>query len=113
MLPSKPGFRYKYILDAAEKIASGEVNIDSIKKANSYDTTVAELSKILGVGLKEASCAALYGFYNLDAFPIDVWMKRAIDEYFDGELDHKKFGRYAGIAQQYLFYYIRSIQTPG
>ena len=109
MLPSKPGFRYKYILDAAEKIASGKVNIDSIKQANSYDTTVAELSKILGVGLKVASCAALFGFHNLDAFPIDVWMKRAINEYFDGELDHKKFGRYAGIAQQYIFHYARNL----
>lgn len=111
MLPSKPGFRYKYILDAAAKIASGEVDINKIKEANSYEATVTELSKILGVGLKVASCAALFGFYNLDAFPIDVWMKRAIDEYFDGELDHKKFGRYAGIAQQYIFHYARNIDN--
>ena len=109
MLPSKPGFRYKYILDAAEKIASGEVNTEEIKEANSYAFTVEELSKILGVGLKVASCAALFGFYNLDAFPIDVWMKRAIDEHFDGKLDHTKFGRYAGIAQQYIFHYARNI----
>ena len=87
LLPSKPGFRYKYILDAAKKIASGEVDIEKIKSAKSYDVTVSELSKILGIGLKVASCAALFGFYNLDAFPIDVWMRRAIDEHFDGKLD--------------------------
>lgn len=110
LLPSKPGFRYKYILDAANKILSGEVDISKIKAAASYETTVEELSKILGVGLKVASCAALFGFYNLDAFPIDVWMKRAIDEYFNGELDHKKIGKYAGVAQQYIFHYIRNIK---
>ena len=109
LLPSKPGFRYKYILDAAEKIHSGEVDISKIKEANSYEITVEELSKILGVGLKVASCAALFGFYNLEAFPIDVWMRRAIDEYFDGELDHKKLGKYAGVAQQYIFHYIRNL----
>ena len=109
LLPSKPGFRYKYILDAAEKIVSGEVDIQKIKDANSYAATVEELSKIKGVGLKVASCAALFGFYNLDAFPVDVWMKRAIDEHFDGKLDHTQLGRYAGVAQQYIFHYIRNL----
>ena len=111
LLPSKPGFRYKYILDAARKIESGEVDIEKIKERNSYEVTVSELSKILGVGLKVASCAALFGFYNLDAFPIDVWMKRAIDEHFSGNLDSKVFGSYAGIAQQYIFHHIRNIES--
>ena len=111
LLPSKPGFRYKYILDAARKIESGEVDIEKIKAAASYEVTVGELSKILGVGLKVASCAALFGFYNLDAFPIDVWMRRAIDEYFDGSLDPKALGRYAGVAQQYIFHYIRNLKN--
>ena len=109
LLPSKPGFRYKYLLDCAEKVSCGEVNLEEIKEKGSYEYTVAELSKIKGVGLKVASCAALFGFYNLDAFPIDVWMKRAIDEYFDGELDPKTLGRYAGVAQQYIFHYIRNL----
>ena len=111
LLPSKPGFRYKYILDAAKKISSKEVDIEKIKAENSYGATVEELSKICGVGLKVASCAALFGFYNLDAFPVDVWMKRAIDEYFDGNLDPKVFGKYAGIAQQYIFHYIRNLRS--
>ena len=108
LLPSKPGFRYKYILDAATKIHLGEVDINKIKQLSSYDSTVEELSKICGIGLKVASCAALFGFYNLDAFPVDVWMKRAIDEYFGGNLDPTVFGKYAGIAQQYIFHYIRN-----
>lgn len=111
LLPSKPGFRYKYIIDAAKKITSGEVDIQKIESSASYDFTVSELSKILGVGLKVASCSALFGFYNLDAFPIDVWMRRAIDEYFDGKLDHTKLGKYAGVAQQYIFHYIRNLKN--
>ncbi len=110
LLPSKPGFRYKYILDAADKVARGEVNLEKIKKAESYDYTISELMKIKGVGLKVAACTALFGFYNLEAFPIDVWMKRAIDEYFDGALDHTKIGKYAGVAQQYIFHYIRNLK---
>ena len=108
LLPSKPGFRYGYILDAAEKVASGKVNLDQIKAKASYEYTLAELKNIKGVGDKVASCCALFGFGNLEAFPIDVWMKRAIDTYFDGKLDPASLGPYAGIAQQYIFHYIRN-----
>lgn len=108
LLPSKPGFRYGYILDAAEKIASGKVDIAKIKSENSYEYTLEALKTIKGIGDKVASCAALFGFGNLEAFPIDVWMKRAIDTYFGGKLDHTALGPYAGIAQQYIFHYIRN-----
>ena len=107
LLPSKPGFRYGYILSAAEKIACGEVSLEDIESKASYEYTVEALKKIKGIGDKVASCAALFGFANLEAFPIDVWMKRAIDTYFDGKLDPKALGPYAGIAQQYIFHYIR------
>lgn len=110
MLPSRPGFRYKYLLDAAEKVSSGEINLNMIGAARSYTHTVECLKKIKGVGDKVASCVALFGFANLEAFPIDVWMRRAIDTYFDGKLDPTTLGRYAGIAQQYIFHYIRNIE---
>jgi N-glycosylase/DNA lyase len=109
LLPSHPGFRYRYLTDAAEKVASGEIDLDAIKKAASYEYTVESLKSITGVGDKVASCTALFGFGNLEAFPIDVWMKRAIDEYFGGKLDHASLGAYAGVAQQYIFHYIRHI----
>ena len=109
LLPSHPGFRYKYMLDAASKVACGEIDLAEIAKKHNYEYTVTELKKILGVGDKVASCVALFGFSNLEAFPIDVWMKRAIDEYFDGKLDPKSLGNYAGVAQQYIFHYIRNL----
>ena len=111
LLLANPGFRYKYLCDAAEKIDTGMINLDMISAARSYEHTKSCLIEIKGVGEKVASCAALFGFGNLEAFPIDVWMKRAIDEYFDGNLDPKSLGRYAGVAQQYIFHYIRNLQN--
>ena len=108
LLPSKPGFRYGYILDAAEKIAKKDVDLGEIEARSSYEYTLEALKVIKGIGDKVASCAALFGFANLEAFPIDVWMKRAIDTYFDGKLDPTTLGPYAGIAQQYIFHYIRN-----
>jgi NADPH:quinone reductase-like Zn-dependent oxidoreductase len=67
--------------------------------------------KPLGVGDKVASCVALFGFGNLEAFPIDVWIKRAIDLHFDGSLDPKSLGSYAGVAQKYIFHYLRNLDT--
>ncbi len=110
LLPSHPGFRYRYLCDAAEKVVGGEVDLNAIKAAHSYDYTVSELKRIVGVGDKVAACCALFGFSNLEAFPVDVWMKRAIDTYFDGHLDIAALGSYAGIAQQYIFHYIRNIE---
>lgn len=107
---SNPGFRYKYLYDAAMRVATGKINLDMIGAARSYEHTKSCLTKILGVGEKVASCTALFGFGNLEAFPIDVWMKRAIDEYFGGVLDPKALGRYAGVAQQYIFHYIRNLR---
>lgn len=109
LLSSNPGFRYKYLCDAARKVDTGEVNLDMIAAARSYEHTVTCLTQIKGVGNKVAACVALFGFGNLEAFPIDVWMKRAIDEYFNGNLDPITFGRYAGVAQQYIFHYIRNL----
>ena len=110
LLPSKPGFRYGYILDAAEKVALGKINLSEIEAAGSYQHTLDTLKQIKGVGDKVASCVALFGCANLEAFPIDVWMKRAIDTYFDGHLDPCTLGKYAGIAQQYIFHYIRNTE---
>jgi N-glycosylase/DNA lyase len=111
LLPSHPGFRYKYLLDAARQVYGGSVDLDAIASAGKYEHTLTELKKILGVGDKVASCVALFGFSNLEAFPIDVWMKRAIDEYFEGELDPTSLGEYAGVAQQYIFHYIRNLES--
>ena len=105
----KTGFRAKYIIDACEKILSREVDLDQIYKEQNYNSCVEALCKIKGVGLKVASCALLFAFDKTEAFPVDVWIKRVIDNRFDGSLDIIALGKNAGIAQQYLFYYERYI----
>ena len=109
LLPSHPGFRYRYLIDAAERIASGDIDLEGVKKTGSYEYSLSELKRIVGVGDKVASCVALFALSNFDAFPIDVWMKRAIDEYFGGSLNAADLGPYAGVAQQYIFHYIRNL----
>ena len=75
---------------------------------------VEHLCGIKGVGPKVASCALLFGYGRYDAFPVDVWIKKVIEKYFS--LSPERFspsslGEYAGIAQQYLFYYERYISS--
>ena len=63
-----------------------------------------------GIGPKVAACALLFGFEKFDSFPIDVWIKRVIAKYFSDDVnsfDPNMLGCFAGIAQQYLFYYER------
>ena len=71
------------------------------------DRAMELLCEIKGVGPKVASCAMLFGFDQTEAFPVDVWMKRVLAKYYPCGLDIAALGRYAGIAQQYLFYYER------
>jgi len=102
----KTGFRAKYIADAAEKVASGEIDLNGISAMPTADDE-RELMKIKGVGPKVASCALLFGFDKTDAFPIDVWVKKVFAKYYPSGFDINSFGANAGIAQQYLFYYER------
>ncbi len=102
----RAGFRAKYILDAAKKVANGEIDLESLKKAD-FEAARNELMKIKGVGPKVADCALLFGLGHIEAFPRDVWIKRAMEELFGGELPECAKA-YAGIVQQYIFFYARN-----
>lgn len=106
LAPIKSGFRAKYIIDAAEKVTSGEIDLEKLKNIDE-NIARAELKKIKGVGDKVASCVMLFGLGYLGSFPIDVWVKRVLEKYYPSDFDPKVFGAYAGIAQQYLFFYER------
>lgn len=102
----RAGFRNKYLIAAAQKVASGEISLDAIYEMPIEDART-ELMKIKGVGPKVAECTLLYGFGRLEAFPIDVWVKRIMAEmYSDGLPSCTK--NYEGIAQQYLFHWRRN-----
>lgn len=101
------GFRASYIWEAACKIASGAFSLDQVQSAQTYEEARELLCSLRGVGPKVSACALLFGFGKTEAFPIDVWMQRVIDTRFGGTLDPSIFGNWAGLAQQYLFYYER------
>lgn len=105
LAPIRAGFRNKYIIDAAKKVSNGEVNLEKCRTL-AYDEAREELMKIKGVGVKVADCALLFGLHRVEAFPVDVWMKRALENLFPG-MTPADFGEYAGIAQQYIFHYSR------
>ena len=65
------------------------------------------LMSLKGVGVKVANCVALFGYHRIASFPIDVWIKRMIDENYGGEFPLHLYEGYAGIIQQYIFYYGR------
>lgn len=115
LAPINAGYRASYIIDAAKKVASGEIDLEKIS-ALPTDAAKAELMKIKGVGPKVADCTMLFSLQKGDAFPVDVWVQRIVRELYLGEgaslkqisaFAKEKFGINSGIAQQYLFYYAR------
>jgi N-glycosylase/DNA lyase len=107
LAPVRAGFRARYIIDGAKKYLNNEIDLKLIETADT-DTARFELMKITGVGVKVADCTLLFGFGRIDALPKDVWIKRALEKYFNGVLPDYA-APYAGIAQQYLFNYIRHL----
>ncbi|MBO4216914.1 MAG: hypothetical protein J5940_03115 [Clostridia bacterium] len=105
----KTGFRAGYLISAAEHCRDG-MDLCRIRDEYTYEQGLEELCTIKGVGPKVASCTLLFSLGKTGAFPIDVWIRKVIDKYFGGKLDTASLGAYAGIAQQYLFYYERSLQ---
>lgn len=100
------GYRDDYILDCAKKVVNNEINLEEIKTLDINEAR-EKLRLIKGVGPKVAECALLFGFYRVEAFPIDTWIKKVLKYYYEDGFP-KKAEPYAGIAQQYLFHYIRT-----
>jgi len=103
------GYRAKYIIESAKQIER-----DGIEETFEY------LNTLCGVGPKVANCVLLFSMEKADCFPIDVWVKRVMSQLYGIDEDdtnamlaysEKNFGEYGGIAQQYLFYYIREGQN--
>lgn len=114
----KLGFRAPYLLGTARMLESGAVSLEAIE---ALETPAARevLMEFPGVGRKVADCVLLFGYGRQDAFPVDVWVQKALQRlYFEGkrrrtlrqllEFSARHFGPYAGYAQQYLFQYARS-----
>ena len=109
------GFRARYLPVIARIVAEGEVEPLALRTVP-YQEALEALIALPGVGDKVANCAMLFSMDKLEAFPVDVWVHRALQEWYLGgtevKLSNKKmrewaqerFGPYAGYANQYLFH---------
>lgn len=111
----KVGFRAPYLVDACKVVAEGRITKENLALLISEEA-FERLLTIKGVGEKIANCVLLFGLSRSESFPVDVWIKRVMENlYFHKETKKEvikefgkaHFGEYAGFAQQYLFYYAR------
>ena len=121
LAPCRLGYRAPYLIETARQVLAkgGMEKVEAeLASLTSPDEACEYLRQFQGIGPKVASCIALFGLARLDAFPIDVWVRRVMNRLYDiEEKDIKAMNRYAaehfgengGIAQQYLFYYIRGL----
>lgn len=114
------GFRDKRVYNTTKIILEKKIDIETLKNIEDTETIREELLKLDGVGPKVADCILLFGFNRYEVFPIDVWVRRVMNDlYIKNEQESKvskveimklakeKYGNLAGIAQQYLFYWKR------
>ncbi|MFX0115634.1 MAG: DNA-3-methyladenine glycosylase family protein [Candidatus Hodarchaeota archaeon] len=110
------GFRDARIIKMAKTVASGELDLESLKK-KSYPEARACLLAQYGIGPKIADCICAFGLAHWEAFPTDVWIRRVVQKYYLAKSASVKdveafgreyFGRFAAIAQEYLFHFART-----
>jgi len=113
----KMGFRAPYLLETAQVVAAGSLDLDQLCEVP-VEIAREELIKLPGVGRKIADCVLLFACGFQSAFPVDVWVIKALQKlYFPRRRASAKrlrhfsethFGPNAGYAQQYLFHYMRT-----
>ena len=107
------GFRAKYLASAAVQVAEGALDLEEVRRLPYWEAR-ARLTELHGIGPKIADCVLVFSLDKLEAFPIDRWVSRAVQEWYlnGGKMSyddivhwaHGYFGKYAGYAQQYLFH---------
>ncbi len=100
------GYRDAYVKRAAGQVESGELDLKALE-ASDDEKAMDTLTAMYGVGKKVASCMLLYGLHRLNAFPVDVWVKRILAEHYPDGYPFEKYAPYNGVYQQYMFAYYR------
>ena len=101
------GYRAPYIIEAARAVTEGRLDLEKLSQG-SFENALCALKSVKGIGDKVANCVILFGLGMTDAFPRDVWIKRAVKEHYGSAFTPDIFAPNAGIAQQYMFYYRRA-----
>ena len=100
------GYRAPYIVQAAEGFNDGLLDPKALSKLDD-EALYKALMAMFGVGTKVANCVMLFAYARTARFPIDVWIQRIVDRYYNGCFDCSKYPETAGIMQQFMFYYER------
>ena len=106
----KVGYRSRYIRYAAEAVVSGRLNLEELGKITDQECR-NRLLELCGVGEKVAACVMLFGLHRLNAFPVDVWMKRILENEYPDGYPFQSYSPYNGVYQQYMFAYYREAGT--
>ncbi len=123
------GFRDVRVFETTRMINNKIIDIEGLEEIKDINLLKEELLKFSGVGPKVADCIMLFSMKKLEVFPIDVWVKRVMTELYASEINKEKaltkinpnnqqilefaqnrFGKLAGLAQQYLFYWRRELE---
>ena len=107
LLACSLGYRAKYIQETALMVREGKPALEPLHALCDNDL-LAALLPLPGVGIKVANCVMLFAYHRLDAFPIDVWIKRVLSERFPGGFPFTRFPGVSGVLQQHLFCYARA-----
>lgn len=100
------GYREAYIKRLAQNVADGRIDLYELEGMETEEAR-AYLKSIYGIGNKVADCVLLFGLHRIEAFPVDTWIQKVIDEHYDGKFPVEHYPGYAGIVQQFIFYYMQ------
>ena len=124
------GYRAKFVKEASKRVTEKQIDLEELKNDHTYDTARQQLLQVPGIGSKVADCIMLFALEKLEAFPLDTWMLKVLQEFYKEKFFatpvqkeiktltekrydtlHKQivdyFGCYAGVSQQFLFKMIR------
>ena len=104
------GYRDKYIASLASDVQSQRIDLKALRSMTTSDVC-SYLKNISGIGEKVANCIMLFGLHRLEAFPVDVWIRRIINEQYGGCFPLERFEGFAGVIQQFIFYYAQHQKT--
>ena len=100
------GYRCAYVSAAAKAVRDESIDLDELNDADE-GYTMEKLTSVHGIGKKVASCISLFGLHHIDAFPVDVWIKRILDREYPEGYPYEEYSPYNGVYQQYMFAYYR------
>lgn len=104
----KLGYRKDYLLKISKAVVEEKFDVAFLSHL-SYLEAIQQLKTLHGVGDKVANCIALFGLHKIEAFPVDVWIKKILQKYYDGDFLSKfpELSDIAGLVQQYMYFYER------